>query len=339
MNTLRRFSRVAFVLLAAGTVLPSIRCAAEAAPDAPYKIINSVEVPGTGGIDYVYADSDARRLYVPRGDSILTFDLDTLKQGAPIATTGAHGVAVDAKSHHGFGSSNPVVMWDAVTLKTIKTIAVQGDPDGILFEPQTERIFVFSHAAPNATVINAADGTIAGTIDLGGAPEQAVSDGEGHLYVDIKDKGNVAVVDLATLKVIAHHDLGGKKGPAGLALDASNHVLFAFCREPAAAVMLNAQSGEILGTLPIGAGTDGGGFNPATMEAFSSQRDGTLTIIKKSGPDSFGVEQTLKTMPGAKTCTLDAKTNRILLIAVEKISVTPGTAVPVTPLHILVVGR
>jgi len=338
MNIFLRFPRIPLALFVAGTGLLASRCDAQTTPAGPYKIVNSAQVPGSGGIDYVYADSAGRRLYVPRGGEVLTFDLDTLKQSQSIPNTEGHGVAVDAKSHHGFASSNPVAMWDTTTLAMVRTIPVQGDPDGILFDLETERVFVFSHAAPNATVIDVKDGSVVGTIDLGGAPEQAASDGRGHLYVDIKDKGNVAVVDLKTLKVTAHYDLGGKNSPAGLGLDRKNRVLFAFCREPATAVMLNADDGKILATLPIGSKTDGGLFNPATMEAFSSQRDGTLTVIRENSPTSFEVEQTVQTMSGAKTCTLDAKTNQIILIAAEKAPAagSPGSG---TPLHILVVGK
>ncbi|HXI51431.1 MAG TPA: hypothetical protein VNH84_07995, partial [Candidatus Saccharimonadales bacterium] len=225
------FSRI---LLVAGIgILESL--AAPAA--APYKIVNTVQTLGTGSIDYVYADNDGRRLYVPRGNQILVFDLDTLKSAGSITNSRARGAAVDAKSHHGFSSSSPVVMWDSKTLETIKTIEVKGRPDGIVFEPLTERIYVLSHPEPNATVIDAKDGSVVGTIDLGGAPEQAVSDGRGHLYVAIEDKSKVAVVDVKTLKVTAHYDLEGKGGtPAGLALDAKNGILFAFCRNPATAV-------------------------------------------------------------------------------------------------------
>jgi DNA-binding beta-propeller fold protein YncE len=168
-------------------------------------------------------------------------------------------------------------------------------------------------------VINAADGSIAGTIpDLGGAPEQAASDGKGHVYVDIEDKDNVAVVDAKALTVTAHYDLTGKGGTcAGLALDAKNNILFAACRNPANMVILNAGDGKVITTLPIGAGTDGAVFSPATMEAFSSQGDGTLSVIKESGPASFAVEQTVQTMPSAKTLTLDSKTGHILLIGAE----------------------
>jgi hypothetical protein len=142
--------------------------------------------------------------------------------------------------------------------------------------------------------------------------------------VDLEDKDSIAVMDVNTLKVTAHYDLGGKGGgPGGLALDIKNNILFAFCHEPATAVILNAEHGVILDTLPIGKGTDGGGFNPNTMEAFSSQGDGTLTIIKENSPSSFAVEQTVRTKPRAKTCTLDTKNNQIILITLERPPITP----------------
>src|SRR6516164_1769312 len=131
--------------------------------EQPYKIVNSAQVQGSGGIDYVFADSDGRRLYVPRGAQVLVFDLDTLKPSGAIPNARARGAAVDPKSHHGFCSSSPVVMWDTKTLATIKTIDVQGRPDGITFEPLTERIYVFSHSAPNVTVIDGQEGKVVGT--------------------------------------------------------------------------------------------------------------------------------------------------------------------------------
>src|SRR5437764_34693 len=305
--------------------------AAESTPDAPYKILKTTQTMGSGGIDYVYADNEGRRLYVPRGTQVLVFNLDTSEPAGSITNARARGVAVDPVSHHGFCSSSPVVMWDSKTLETIKTIEVEGGPDGILFEPLTERVYVFSHRAPNATVIDAKDGSVVGTIDLGGAPEQAASDGQGHLYVDLEDKDNVAVVDVKTLKVTAHYDLGGKGGgPAGLGLDVKNHLLFAMCHNPQNCVVLSAEDGKILTTLPIGKGTDGGGFNPSTMEAFSSQGDGTLTIIKENSPTSFEVEQTVQTKSRAKTCTLDTKNDQIVVITTEPApaaaSTTPGDA-------------
>ena len=313
----------------------------------PYKLVKTVKVGGAGGFDYVYADVDGRRLYIPRpaaaGARITVFDLDSLASVGEIPNANARGVAVDPKSHHGFATSKPVVMWDTKTLAAIKTIDVEGGPDGIMFDPFNQRVWVFSHRAPNATVIDAKDGSIAGTVDLGGAPEQAVTDGKGHLWVDIEDKDNIAAVDARTLKVTAHYDLAGKGGgPGGLALDEKHHILFAACHEPATMVILDADDGKIVTALPIGQGVDGAGFNPHTMEVFSSQGDGTLTVIKESSPTSFEVEQTVQTKPGARTMTVDTKTNQIFLITGEFAPPAPGQRRgPMAPdsFSIIVVGK
>ena len=316
-------------IVAVLTIAAPVLCAKSTSAAGPYKILKTTQTMGTGGIDYVYADNDNRRLYVPRGDQVLVFDLDSLASVGAITNARARGVAVDPKSQHGFCSSSPLVMWDAKTLETIKTIEVQGRPDGIVFEPMTERIYVLSHSQPNATVVDGKDGSVVGTIDLGGAPEQAASDGQGHLYVCLEDKDNIAVVDVKTLKVTAHYELGGKGGgPAGLGFDVKNRILFAMCHEPQTCVVLNADDGKILAALPIGRGTDGGGFNPGTMEAFSSQGEGTLTIIKENSPTSFEVEQTVQTRPRAKTCTLDTRKNQILLITTEPAPNPQGTTPP-----------
>jgi len=288
----------------------------------PYKVLKTAKVGGTGGFDYVFADADGRRLYVPRsgaGARISVFNLDTLEPVGEIANTNAHGAAVDPKTNHGFASGKPVPMWDTKTLALIKTIDVQGGPDGIIFEPFSERVFVFSHTPPHATVIDAKDGSVAGMIaDLGGAPEQAAFDGKGRLYVAIEDKNTIAVVDVKTLAVTTHYDLAGKGGVcAGLALDNKNHVLFAACRNPQAMVMLDANDGKVITSLPIGSGTDGAAFNPATMEAFSSQGDGTLAVVKEKSPTEFTVEQNVQTQVSAKTMTFDSKTGHIFLIAAE----------------------
>jgi DNA-binding beta-propeller fold protein YncE len=318
--------RVFLILAAVVAMVPFSSLAQQA---GPYKVLQTVKVGGEGGFDYVYADDAGRKLYVPRGGPsgrITVFNLDTLKPVGEIANTSAHGVAIDTKTGHGFGSSKPVVMFDAKTLATIKTIDVQGGPDGILGDSSNGRVYVFSHGAPNVTVIDAKDGSIVGTVDLGGAPEQGVLDGKGHLYIDLEDKGSIAVVDTKTLKLTTTYDLQGKGGTcAGLAMDVKNNILFASCRNPQTMVILNADDGKILETLPIGGGTDGAVFNPKTMEAFSSEGGGTLTIVKENSPTSFVVEQTLQTQPRAKTLTLDRKTNRLLLITAE---FTPAPAPP-----------
>jgi len=291
------------------------------AQNGPWRIVSTVKAGGDGGFDYVYADAANRRLYIPRPGNparVSVFDLDTLNSVGEIADTNARGVAVSAKSGHAFASSKPVAMWDAKTLAKIKTIDVDGGPDGIMYDSFNDRVWVFSHRAPTATIINASDGSVAGKLDLGGAPEQAASDGAGHIYVDLEDKDRIAVVDAKALAVTKTYDLAGSGGNcAGLAMDVKNRILFATCRNPKNMVVLKADDGTILTTLPIGAGTDGAVFNPATMEAFSSHSDGTLTIVKESSPTSFAVEQTLQTMPGAKTLTLDSKTNRIIVMSAE----------------------
>lgn len=312
--------------------------AAGMAQQGPYKVLKTAKVGGGGGFDYIYSDDAGRRLYIPRGPvagatttppRVTVFDLDTLAPVGEIPNTRANGAAVDTKSGHGFASSRPVAMWDTKTLALIKTIEVDEKcrPDGILADPFNQRIYVFSHPTMDATVIDAKDGAVLGTIDLGGAPEQAVSDGKGHLYVVIQDKANVAVVDAKTMKVTAHYDFGDRGSRCnGLALDVKNHVLFAACGQsgtpPATPpqpmmVILDALDGKILTSLPLAGGSDGAVFNPATMEAFSSHGNGTMTIVKENGPKSFAVEQNLQTMPGAKTLTLDTKTNHILTMAAE----------------------
>lgn len=302
-------------------LMPTIAAAQSDEGPAPYRIIKAAKVGGAGGFDYVAADSRNRRLYIARGGDaprITVFNLDTLAHVGDIPGFGAHGAAVDAKSNHVFATSQPVVMYDPKTLKVLKTIPVGGDPDGIMADDFTHRIYVLSHKAPNMTAINGADGSVAGTIDLDAAPEQTVSDGKGHLYVDLENKDQVAVVDAKTNSVTARYSLEGKGGtPAGLAFDAKNRVLFVASRKPATMVMMNADTGAILGTIPIGTAVDGAVFNPKTMEAFSSQSDGTLSIIKETSPTSFELEQTLTTMPSAKTLTLDSKTGHIFLIAAE----------------------
>ena len=295
--------------------------AQQAPAGGSYKVLKSAKVGGEGGYDYVSLDIEARRLYIARTGPtprLTVYDLDTLEPVGEIPTTNAHGAAIDPKSGHGFATSKPITMFDTKTMKVIKTIEVMGNPDGHLYDPSSERVYVLSHVAPHVTVIDAKDGSVAGTVDIGGMPEQAVSDGKGHLYIDVEDKENIAVLDSKTLMVTGHYDVTGKGGTcAGLALDNKNHILFASCRNPANMVILNAEDGKIITTLPIGNGSDGASFNPRTMEAFSSQVDGTLTIVKENSPTSFAVAQTVKTMTRAKTLTLDSKTNHILLIAAE----------------------
>lgn len=355
----------------------TLAASAVAQSDAPYKVLKSVRVGGEGGSDYIYADVAGRRLYIPRGGTraipatdstpakpavpgrITIFDLETSAPLGEIPGTGGNGVAVDPMSGHGFSSSKPVSMFDTKTQTLIKTIDVgAAQPDGILFDDYNERIYIFSHPTKDATVIDAKDGTVLGTIDLGGVPEQGVADGKGMLYVVMQDaEGSVTAVDVKTMKAVAHYPFGDKGGCNGLAMDIANHVLFAACgrsgnppTQPAQPMMviLSSTDGHILANLPLAGGSDGAAFNPATMEAFSTHSNGTMTIVKEKSPTSFEVEQNLLTMAGARTLTFDSKTNHILTMSVERGPAPPppagggrGGQAPAIPgsFTVLVLGR
>ena len=399
---MRRFVVVFAVALALFTLSAQAR---QAGTEGPYKVLKTARVGGEGGFDYIYADAAGRRLYIPRGGRravpatdttpavpaepgrITVFDLDTLEPVGVIPDTGGNGVAVDPKSGHGFSSSKPVSMFDTKTLQVIKKIDVgAAQPDGILFDAFNERVYVFSHPTKDATVIDAKDGTVLGTIDLGGVPEQGVADGKGSLWVVMQDSpGSVTAGDATTMKATAHYPFGDKGSCNGLALDAKNHVLFAACARsgvvaappappapPAQAappsvppappappaqppappkpmmVILSAVDGKILTSLPLAGGSDGATFNPATLEAFSTQGNGTLTIVSEKSPASFEVLQNLPTMMGARTITFDSKTSHILTMSVERGPAPPpppgggrGGQAPAIPgsFTILVIGK
>ena len=287
------------------------------APAGSYKVLKTAKVGGDGGFDYISADVEARRLYVPRSGPmghLAVFNLDTFQPVGDIPEIHSGGAIVDPKSHHGFSTTKPVTMWDADSLKVIKTIDVDGRPDGILFDPYNERVWILSHVAPHVTVIDGKDGAVVGTIDLGGAPEQGVSDGEGTVYVNVSDMANIAVVDAKSLMVTAHYDISSKGSfLTGLALDTKNHILFSYAHQPSSlAVVVNATNGKIINAIPTGDGIDTVAFNPNTMEAISTDgMSGTMTFIKENSPTDFVVEQTLPTMRGARTMVLDTKTNHI----------------------------
>jgi DNA-binding beta-propeller fold protein YncE len=300
---------------------------AQQSSTGPYRVMKTVQLGGPGTFDTTFADTVARRLYIPRKNParIEVFDLDTLAPAGTIPDAAANGVVIDQKSGHGFATSKPVVMWDTKTLKVIKTIDVEGGPDAILFDPFNEHVYIFSHTAPNATVIDAKEGTVLGTIDLGGEPEQAATDEKGHIFSDIRDKNDIAVIDANTMTVTTRYGLDGKGGRcSGLGIDAKNGILFAGCRQPQAMVVLRADNGKVLTSFPIGAGVDSVIFNSKTMEAYSAQVDGTLAIFKEENPTSFTAEQTVQTKPSTKQMTFDGKTDHILLIGAEAVQPPPA---------------
>jgi len=332
----------------------------------PYKVLKSAKVGGEGGWDYIFADAAGRRLYIPRGASpagearLTIYNLDTLEPAGEIAGIGGNGTAVDPKSGHGFTSDHPQVsMFDTKTKALIKKIDVgMARPDGIHFDAFNQRVYVFSHPTKDATVIDTKDGTVLGTIDLGGVPEQGVADGKGMLYVVMQDAvGSVTAVDVSTMKAVAHYSFVDKGGCNGLALDVKNQILFAACGrsgnppvQPAQPMMviMSAKDGKILANLPLAGSSDGAVFNPETMEAFSTQGNGTMTIVKENSPTSFEVEQNLQTMNGARTVTFDSKTGHLFTMSQERGPAPPpppgggrgqqGTVVPGS-FTILMVGK
>ena len=327
---------LAVVIAAAIAMSSSVAVAQHDTTAGPYKVLKTAKVGGDGGFDYISADVEGRRLYVPRSGpmgQLTVFNLDTLEPAGSIAGIKSGGAAVDPKSHHGFSTTKPITMWEAKTLQVIKTIDVDGRPDGIMFDRFNERVWVLSHMPPYATVIDANEGAVVGTVDLGGQPEQAVSDGKGTIYVNIMDKSNIAVVDAKKLAVTAHYDLRSKNvdNGSGLSLDTKNHILFSYWRVPSPLVVIvNADNGNIITTLPTAPNVDTVAFNPATMEAISTAGGGSIIFIKENGPTSFEVEQRLQTMLGARTMVLDTKTNHVLTMAFEYGPV-PADAPPPVP--------
>ena len=342
---MRRFAAIltSVIVFAVG-----ITWAQQPSSGGPYKVLKTAKVGGEGNWDYIYADTAGRRLYIPRRGTapevapeiptrLSIFNLDTLEPMGEIDGVGGNGAAVDPKSGHGFTSSRPISMFDTKTKKLIKTIDVKpAAPDGIVFDAFNDRVYVFSHPTKDASVLDAKDGTLLGKIDLGGVPEQGVPDGKGMLYVVMQDpQGSVTAVDVKTMKAVAHYPFGDIGGCNGLAMDVKNRVLFAACARsgnpPAVPpqpkmVIMSANDGKILATLPLAGGSDGAVFNPATMEAFSTHGNGTLTIVKEKNPTTFEVEQNLNTMNGARTITFDSKTNHIFTMADER-----GPAPPTPP--------
>jgi hypothetical protein len=322
------------------------------APVAPaaeaYHILATTQIPALGGIDYVTADSVNRRVYVACGSVVSVFDLDSFQLAGSLPRASGHGVAVDPEAHTGLVSGNPATFFNTQTLEPITTIPAPG-ADGYLFDALTHHFIILSHRAPNLRVIDSRDGSVAGTVDAIGpdganaAVEQGATDGAGHLYFDVANQHHIAVVDARTLRVTGHFDLGEKGGgPAGLAIDAEHRILFAMCRGAnggaATCVILSAVDGKIITTLPLAGRSDGAAFNPHTGEAFSSHANGTLTVIKENGPADFALEDTVQTKAGAKTCTLDTKTDHVIVITREPASAASGRGGPQI-LDVIFLGR
>jgi DNA-binding beta-propeller fold protein YncE len=286
-----------------------------------YHLLRKIPLGGEGGWDYLLCDASSRRVYVSRGTRVVVLDADS---GATVGeipgTEGVHGIAIDPELNRGFtsnGRGNSVTVFDARTLAVVGEIKTTGEnPDAILYDPVSKRVFTFNGRGKNATAIDPAAGVAAGTIDLGAKPEFAVSDGAGRIYVNLEDTNEMAVLDPRGLRLVTRWPLAPCEEPSGLAIDRKNHRLFAGCSNRLMAVV-DADSGRLVATLPIGRGVDATAFDAGAAMAFASNGDGTLTVVRERAPDAFSVADNVPTQRGARTMALDEKTHRIFLATAE----------------------
>jgi len=285
-----------------------------------YSVLQKIHIGGAGSWDYLTLDNAARRLYVSNGTRAVVLDIDAGKVVGEIADTqGIHGIAIAPELNRGFtsnGRSNNVTIFDLKTLKPISQVATGQNPDSILYDPKSGRVFTFNGRSNDSTAIDAKTGAVVGTIPMGGKPEFAVTDGSGKIWVNNETTSEVVVVDTQKMTVLRHTSIAPCDGPSGLAMDAKNRRLFSVCGNNMMAVT-DADSGKIINTVAIGPGTDGAGFDPGTGLAFSSNGDdGTMTIVKAVNGKYVAVD-TVPTVRGSRTMTVDPKLHRVYLAAVD----------------------
>lgn len=285
-----------------------------------YHILKTLPVGGDEGWDYVAVDSDARRVYVSHGTHVVVLDADS---GAVVGdipdTQGVHGIALAPDLGRGFtsnGRANTVTIFDLKTLKTIATVKVGTNPDAIVYDPAIKRVFTMNGRSQDATAINATDGTVVGTIPFGGKPEFVVVDGKGSMFVNLEDKSQIVQFDPQKLTVSSHWPLAPCEEPSGLAIDRKTRRLYAGCGNQMVGVV-NADTGRIVATPAIGDGVDANAFDPASNFVFSSNGEGTLTIIHEDSPDKYTVVENVPTKKSARTMGLDLKTHNVFLPAAE----------------------
>ncbi len=281
-----------------------------------YTLAKKVPVPGTGGWDYVSVDEAGRRVFISHATQVDVLDADSFALVGTIPNTpGVHGIAVASEFGRGYisaGRADSVVPFDLKTLKPLPEIKVGKKPDAIIYEPFTKRIYVMNGDSNNITVLNAADGTLTGTIDLGGGPEFAVSDGKGNLYVNLEEQNETLHIDVNTLKVMDRWPLAPCATPTSLALDKENRRLFVGCRSHQFAV-LNADTGKLVFTAPIGERVDASAFDSTTRLAYVSTGDGKVFVFRQDSPDAYTLLQEIVTHPGSKTMGYDPKTRNLIV--------------------------
>ena len=302
-------SLCAFVILARAQSQPS---------GSDYHIIDSLRLGGEGGWDYLTVDTSAERLYVSRGTRVQVIDLSSHSIIGEIPNTiGVHGIALVSSSGRGYtsnGRDSSVTVFDLKTLKTLSSIKINArNPDAILYDPVSRRVFTFNGGSKDATAIDVESDAVVGTIPLGGKPEFAVSDGRGHVFVNIEDKSELAMLDPVGLKVLKRWSIAPGEEPSGLAIDKKHRKLFSACGNRLMMVS-DTDSGVVVGKVTIGGGVDGAAFDPLSSLAISSNGEGTLTVVQEESPGRYAVADNVTTRRGARTLVLDEKTHRIYTV-------------------------
>ncbi len=297
------------------TVLVTSMAVAAAAPG--YKVVNTYKIGGDGGWDYLTADGSARRLYISRATHVIVLDLDSGKTVGDIADTpGVHGIALAPEFGRGFtsnGREGTVSIFDLKTLATSSKVKVGDNPDAILYDSATKRVFTFNGKSQDSTAIDATNGTVLGTIKLDGKPEFSASDGKGEIFVNIEDKSELTAIDGNKLEVKTKWSLAPCEEPSGLSIDRKNRRLFVGCHNKMMAVV-NADTGKVLATPAIGEGVDATSFDDETGLAFASCGEGVLTVVREDSGDKFSVAESVPTQPGARTMALDSKTHDVYVV-------------------------
>jgi hypothetical protein len=298
-----------------------------AAGASGYHVIKTVSVPGDDGWDYLTVDSDARRVYISHGTHVVVMNADTYAiEGDIPDTPGVHGIAIASDLGRGFissGRANTATIFDLKTLKTIGTVKTDANPDAIAYDPVSKRVFTFNGRGKNTTAINATDGSVVGTLALGGKPEFAVADGKGSIFVNNEDTSELIEIDTQKIAETHRWPMAPCKSPSGLAMDRKNRRLFAGCDDKVM-VVINADTGKVIATPTIGDGVDANAFDPGTALAFASNGEGTLTVVHEDSPDKFTVIDNVPTKKSARTMGLDLKTHNIFLPSADFEPPAPG---------------
>ena len=290
--------------------------AAASAHAGTYHLAHEVKIAGDTGWDDLTFDAPAHRLYVSHGTRVEVLDTQSLTLVGTIADTpGVHAIAIANDLGRGYvsaGASSVIVVFDLKTLAHIGEIKTGANPDAILYEPDTKRVFSFNGRGRDVTVVDATRNEIVATIPLDAKPEFAVSDGAGHVFVNLEDRNSIAQIDVKTLAVASTWPLSGCEEPSGLAIDRKHHRLFSVCSNQVMQIV-DSLDGHAVALVPIGRGVDGAGFDDSAQLAFASAGEGLLTVVKEQSPEKFKVVANIHTKPGARTMTVDQATHRVFL--------------------------